>query len=442
MITSNVPLPSAPFAPSGLSTPQRHSMIGTPLAEDWLADSPRLTKNPNISLLSLHSVKGEDTGKKSDYKLEHVSPFFTDPKKEYTEAFETKLAKLNGKTSEDQLCIEEYLVKSEKAWYGRMRMAEMGKSRASSPAPSALKMDRQFSPSPTPFNSSPAGSIFEGSNLGPKDEFRSESRLDNRDSRTDTIDEFLLGDNYTAPTGLRHYLRVRFPFSEWPMYSVLLAFGQIIAANSYQITLLTGTVGEAASKLYVIASIYLMASVMWWFLYRRLQTVYVLSIPFIFYGFAFLFIGLAPFGPTVAGRGWIQNVATGLYAVGSASGSVYFAVNFGDEGGAPVTRWVYRACIIQGTQQIYVVALWYWGSALTKSSAHGATGSSAAMAPTRVIIPVGIVLAFVMWSVGYVLFFGLPKYYRQAPGKIPSFYTSLFRRKIIIVRHFPSPSSN
>ena len=434
MITSQVPLPNAPFAPTGLSTPQRHSMIGTPLAEDWLADSPRLTKNPNISLLSLPNVRGEDTGKKADYQLEHVSPFFTDPKKEYTEAFEAKLEKLNGKTSEDQLCIEEYLVKSEKAWYGKMRMAEMGKSRPSSPAPSVFKMDRHLSPSPTPMYPSPAGSIFEG-NLGPKDDFRSDSRLDNRGSRADTIDEFLLGENYTAPTGLRHYLRVRFPFSEWPMYSVLLAFGQIIAANSYQITLLTGTVGETASKLYVIASIYLVASIMWWLLYRRLQTVYVLSIPFIFYGFAFLLIGLAPFGSTVTGRGWIQNAATGLYAVGSASGSVYFAVNFGDEGGAPVTRWVYRACIIQGTQQIYVVALWYWGSALTKSSAHGATGSSASMAPTRVIIPIGIVIACVMWIIGYVLFYGLPKYYRQAPGKIPSFYTSLFRRKIIIVSH-------
>ena len=39
-----------------------------------------------------------------------------------------------------------------------------------------------------------------------------------------------------------------------------------------------------------------------------------------------------------------------------------------------------------------------------------------------------------MWAIGTVLFIGLPKYYRQAPGLIPSFYTSLFRRKIILVR--------
>lgn len=71
---------------------------------------------------------------------------------------------------------------------------------------------------------------------------------------------------------------------------------------------------------------------MWWFLYRRLKTVYVLSLPFAFYGSAFLLIGLAPLGSSVASRGWIQNVATGFYALASSSGSIYFAVNFGDEG--------------------------------------------------------------------------------------------------------------
>ncbi len=75
-----------------------------------------------------------------------------------------------------------------------------------------------------------------------------------------------------------------------------------------------------------------MGSVLWWLLYRRLKTVYVLSLPFAFYGLAFLLIGLAPLGASVGSRGWIQNVATGFYAIASASGSVYFAVNFGDEG--------------------------------------------------------------------------------------------------------------
>ncbi len=100
-----------------------------------------------------------------------------------------------------------------------------------------------------------------------------------------------------------------------------------------------------------------------------------------------------------------------------------------------MTAWTYRACVIQGTQQIYVVALWYWGSELTKASQRGSAGSSAAGASSKVIIPVGVVIACLMWTVGTVLFIGLPKYYRQAPGEIPSFYKSIFRRKIILVSH-------
>ena len=106
----------------------------------------------------------------------------------------------------------------------------------------------------------------------------------------------------------------------------------MIAANSYQITLLNGTVGETATQVYVIASIYLVASLGWWFLYRRLQTVYVVSLPFVFYGLAFFFIGISTLAPHPSNRNWLHNAATGVYALASASGALYFAVNFADEG--------------------------------------------------------------------------------------------------------------
>jgi alpha-1,3-glucan synthase len=41
---------------------------------------------------------------------------------------------------------------------------------------------------------------------------------------------------------------------------------------------------------------------------------------------------MAPFLPKGAGRDWMRNVADGVYAAASASGSLYFALNFGDEG--------------------------------------------------------------------------------------------------------------
>lgn len=37
-----------------------------------------------------------------------------------------------------------------------------------------------------------------------------------------------------------------------------------------------------------------------------------------------------------------------------------------------------------------------------------------------------------LWAIGLLLIFGLPNYYRQSPGKVPSFYKSLFRRKIVL----------
>lgn len=81
----------------------------------------------------------------------------------------------------------------------------------------------------------------------------------------------------------------------------------------------------------MIASIYLVTSFIWWLLYRRLPTVYVVSLPFCFYGLAFLFIGLSPLA-SASGTTWMHNVATGFYSFASSSGALFFAVNFADEG--------------------------------------------------------------------------------------------------------------
>ncbi|KAI9875184.1 MAG: Cell wall alpha-1,3-glucan synthase ags1, partial [Watsoniomyces obsoletus] len=116
----------------------------------------------------------------------------------------------------------------------------------------------------------------------------------------------------------------------------------------------------------MIASIYLATSIVWWLLFRRFSSILCLSLPWFFYGLAFLLIGTAHYASTASGTGWIQNVGTAMYAVASSSGSIFFALNFGDEGGAQVKSWVFRACVIQGTQQIYIAALWYWGSILSR----------------------------------------------------------------------------
>lgn len=38
-----------------------------------------------------------------------------------------------------------------------------------------------------------------------------------------------------------------------------------------------------------------------------------------------------------------------------------------------------------------------------------------------------------MWAIGLALFFGLPDYYRQKPGAIPSFYVAVCRKGVVLV---------
>lgn len=208
--------PNSPLTPieSNVETNLVSSASGTTLTEDWYREEgPHVAIINKDSVLSLPNVIGGNT----DYKLQHVSPFFTDPKMEFTGVYEQKLQSLNGKSSEDALCIEEYLVKSEKAWFGKMRDAQMGRSAPSSPAPSVFRMGKSAPPSPAPSvfrptrpNSPDGSASFEDVYVPPKNE------------RESVTDEFLLGEHYVAPKGLKHILRLR--IGEWPLYSILLAF--------------------------------------------------------------------------------------------------------------------------------------------------------------------------------------------------------------------------
>ncbi|KAI4251057.1 MAG: hypothetical protein LQ352_005095 [Teloschistes flavicans] len=260
---------------------------------------------------------------KKDYALQNVEPFFTDPTGLYYKAFHLELKDLNSKNSESALCIEDFLTMSEKDWYNRLHKVKMGR-RASTARPASVFH--------TPLGRvGSVGSIFNES-------VESVAVPDN------SAEQFLLREQYEPPRGLKKLL-LRRP-RQWPFYSFLLAFvsladqiavltdiakGQIIAANSYQVTLISGQVGQSANMLYIIASIYLATSILWWILFRTLKSIYVLSIPFGFYGLAFLLLGIAAYSPGIA-RGWIQNVATGIYATASSSGAFYFALNFGSEG--------------------------------------------------------------------------------------------------------------
>lgn len=130
-----------------------------------------------IPVLSTSDIKGG----KLDNILTNVTPFFTDLDKKYETKFKTKLKALNGKNSEHGLCIEEFLLQSEKSWFTKLRAAELRKkSEAKAP------------------------------------EEREVVRKEKRE------DEFGLGNNYKPPAGLKRILRMK--SGDWPVYSFLLAF--------------------------------------------------------------------------------------------------------------------------------------------------------------------------------------------------------------------------
>jgi alpha-1,3-glucan synthase len=165
--------------------------------------------------------------------------------------------------------------------------------------------------------------------------------------------------------------------------------------------------------------------------------------PFYIYALAFFLIGLPSITPFSHTRRWINNTGTGFYAVASASGSLFFSLNFADDGilhlkcltsaGAPVTSWVFRACLIQGCQQIFAAGLWYWGHSLAALSAAGMLESQD-LTTSSAVTAVTWVVSAVLVLVGVSLFVGLPDYYLQIPGRIPAFYKSLTRRNIVLVR--------
>ncbi|KAG9640862.1 putative alpha 1,3 glucan synthase, partial [Aureobasidium melanogenum] len=355
------------------------------------------------SQLDLTAVIGD----KRDYSLQQIELNFDDKTGEYYRAFEAMLERLNGKTSEKDLCIEEYLVESEKAWFKKYRDAKLGRSRerSSTGKHHSGRLSVSHISRASSVDADERMSVGEGS-----------------------MEDFLLGDNYQRPSLVKRWMLTR--LGDWPLYSFLLALGQIMAANSYQITLLTGGEDPKPTLIYTIGGIYIAASVVWWLLFRTMKARFVLSVPFIMYGIAFLFVGMAPFLPKGAGRNWMRNVADGVYAAASASGSLYFTLNFGDEGGSPISSWVYRACLIQGTQQLYITGLFYWGRTLTEATPKQKIEKDT-LSSSPIMAAITLPIAAFLWLIALTLFTSLPSYYHQRPGKIPSFYKTLARRKLI-----------
>ena len=125
------------------------------------------------------------------------------------------------------------------------------------------------------------------------------------------------------------------------------------------------------------------------------------------FSIAFVLIGFPSLrGVFVGPRVTITRIATYFYAIASAAGFLFFGLNFGEEAGAATEIWITRAGIVQGLQQIWVSALWFWGYTLN------GTDPKTYVTP-RAIMYVVWPMAVISLLFAYLLFFGLPDYYRQ-----------------------------
>ncbi len=212
------PSPTSFPLPNLHSSPNHHSVSSnSPRPEDQLlAPAPLNASRNNLSTLSLDTV----VGARKDFMLQKVDPFFTDSTGEFYQAFEKKLDGLDGKSSEDQLCIEDYLVKSEKKWFDRFRDAKLGRTALSTPAPSVHRMKRE---SHAPGDSTP---------YLPQ-HVPGDSPTQPYDDRPFS-NQFLLDEDYVPPKGAKKLMLLR--IGDWPLYSFFLAF---VSDRHYPILLLS-----------------------------------------------------------------------------------------------------------------------------------------------------------------------------------------------------------
>ena len=175
----------------------------------------------------------------------------------------------------------------------------------------------------------------------------------------------------------------------------------MLSATSFQITLLTGQNSESNLQLYVLGGVFLAASAVWYLLFRTRPAVYVLAAPWIFFGLAFFLIGLPSVAPALHGaHDILTSVATWAYAVASSAAFIFFGLNFGEEAGAATEVWMLRACVVQGSQQIWVAALWYWGYMLDGVG----TDNQAPWWIVLIVWPLSV-MSFIF---AYLMLYGLP----------------------------------
>jgi alpha-1,3-glucan synthase len=222
-----------------------------------------------------------------------------------------KLQQLTAKNSEHELSIEKFLMKSEEAFFGKVRKEKLSTA-------ASIRSSQRDSVWGTP-----SASLY--------------SRPDSPNTQGFSMEYYDgalhndAGPPETVPMS-RLQIALAREIGGWPLYTIIIGLGQMISATSFQITLLTGRNWEDNLQLYVLGGVFLAASFVWYPLFRMMPSVYILSIPWIFFGLAFFMIGLPSIATAIVpAHRALANAATWSYAIASAASFAFFGLNFGEE---------------------------------------------------------------------------------------------------------------
>ncbi|KAI9206635.1 glycoside hydrolase family 13 and glycosyltransferase family 5 domain-containing protein [Polychytrium aggregatum] len=223
----------------------------------------------------------------------------------------------------------------------------------------------------------------------------------------------------------------------WPVYTIMLMFGQLVAASAFQLVLLTNSLVSPQVDMYITAGTFLIGTVVWWVVYRRFPPKIVLTIPFYVYSISMLLLIaytvmmlLMPVPTDTLATYAVQRVAVCFYTFASASGPFYFTMNFATDAGSNTSSWITRASVIEGIRQLWVGALWYWATASANVAIQ--SGSSLSTGTLWALFAFSLVFGWIFLLIGLLLPHGLPEFYLHMPSSLPGLLKTLFRRKLVL----------
>jgi alpha-1,3-glucan synthase len=188
------------------ATPLSPSMLQSEIQAEESGEDPARKERDHFSYLAII----EKT--KDDFGLQKVDVNFTDSQNEFYNNFAKKLDKIDAKSSEGRLCIEEFLTRSEKDWFSRFHRVKLGMAPGNAAPTTIPGLFRWIRDRWRRWR--------QGLDMHDRSEDSPAENLSVRGSTGDK--EFLLGSHYEPPRGIKKLLQKK--IGDWQLYCFLLAF--------------------------------------------------------------------------------------------------------------------------------------------------------------------------------------------------------------------------